>query len=132
MSKTTMDLVQEAKASINEVTIEQAKTMFSEGSIALDVRESLEYETGHIPNAKHISRGMLEFMIGNHPDFQNKNASVVVYCKSGGRSALATATCNILVTLTSILCSVASMPGAKVAIFHQKHTLSFKHIHPHN
>ncbi|MDH5357029.1 MAG: rhodanese-like domain-containing protein [Gammaproteobacteria bacterium] len=92
MSKTTMDLVQEAKASINEVTIEQAKTMFSEGSIALDVRESLEYETGHIPNAKHISRGMLEFMIGNHPDFQNKNASVVVYCKSGGRSALATAT----------------------------------------
>ena len=92
MSKSAMDLVQEAKAIITEVNVEQANKMLAEGSIAIDVRELLEYETGHIPNARHISRGMLEFMIGNHPDFQDKNTSIVVYCKSGGRSALATST----------------------------------------
>ncbi|PHS30790.1 MAG: rhodanese [Methylophaga sp.] len=92
MVQTTMDLVQAAKSVITEITIQQANDMLSSGSIAMDVRELLEYETGHIPSARHISRGMLEFMISNHPDFEDKNASIVVYCKSGGRSALAAAT----------------------------------------
>lgn len=92
MMKTVTDLVQQAKANINEISIEQANNMLENDSIALDVREPAEYEAGHIANAKHIARGTLEFMIGNHPDFQDKNASVVVYCKTGGRSALATAT----------------------------------------
>jgi rhodanese-related sulfurtransferase len=92
MAKTTMDLVQAAKAQITEITIQQANEMLDTGSIPLDVRELLEYETGHIPNARHISRGMLEFMIGSHPDFQDKSAPIVVYCKGGGRSALAAAT----------------------------------------
>jgi len=92
MAQTTMDLVQAAKAAITEINIEQANDMLANGSIAMDVRELLEYETGHMPNARHISRGMLEFMIGNHPDFQDKTSSIIVYCKSGGRSALATAT----------------------------------------
>lgn len=92
MAKTVMELVQQAKSSINEVSVEQAKTMIESDCTVLDVREPAEYEAGHIANAKHIPRGMLEFMIGNHPDFQDKKASVVVYCKGGGRSALATAT----------------------------------------
>jgi len=92
MAQTTMDLVQAAKAIITEINIKQANDMLEKGSIAMDVRELLEFETGHIPNARHISRGMLEFMIANHPDFQDKSRSIVVYCKSGGRSALATAT----------------------------------------
>ncbi len=92
MAKTTMDLVQAAKSVITEINIQQANDMLAKGSIAMDVRELLEYETGHITNARHISRGMLEFMIGNHPDFQDKSISIVVYCKSGGRSALATET----------------------------------------
>jgi rhodanese-related sulfurtransferase len=96
MSQTTMDLVHSAKAVITEISIEQANKMLTEGSIAMDVRELLEFETGHIPNAQHISRGMLEFMIDKHPDFQDKNVSVVVYCKSGGRSALAAATLQTL------------------------------------
>lgn len=96
MSKTTMDLVQAAKAIITEISVDQASTMLADGSIAIDVRELLEFETGHIPNANHVSRGMLEFMIGNHPELQDKNMSIVVYCKSGGRSALATATLQTL------------------------------------
>ena len=96
MAQTTMDLVQSAKAVITEITVEQATIMLSEGSIVMDVRELLEFEAGHIPYAQHISRGMLEFMITNHPEFQDKKASIVVYCKSGGRSALATATLQTL------------------------------------
>lgn len=92
MPKTAMELVQEAKSVITEVTLDQATSMLDDGSIALDVRELLEYQTGHIPNAFHISRGMLEFMITNHPEFQNKSSAIIVYCKTGGRSALATAT----------------------------------------
>jgi len=92
MAQTTMDLVKAAKAIITEINITQANEMLNNDSIAIDVRELLEFETGHIPDARHISRGMLEFMIGNHPDFQDKTTSIVVYCKSGGRSALASQT----------------------------------------
>jgi len=92
MAQTAIDLVKAAKAVITEINIQQANDMLNTGSLAIDVRELLEYETGHVPDARHISRGMLEFMIGNHPDFQDKSTSIVVYCKSGGRSALATAT----------------------------------------
>lgn len=92
MVKTALDLVKEAKAQIREVSVEEAKRLLEADAIALDVRELIEYETGHIPGAHHISRGMLEFMIANHPAFNDKSRSIVVYCKSGGRSALATAT----------------------------------------
>lgn len=92
MTKTVMDLVQAAKAVITEINIQQANDMLARGSIAIDVRELLEYETGHIPDSHHISRGMLEFMVTNHPACQDKSVPIVVYCKSGGRSALASAT----------------------------------------
>jgi len=90
MAKSVMELVQAAKSIINEISVEQANKMIENGSLILDVRELLEFETGHIPNAHHISRGLLEFMISNHAAFQNKDAAIVVYCKTGGRSALAT------------------------------------------
>ncbi|MFW5451411.1 MAG: rhodanese-like domain-containing protein [Methylophagaceae bacterium] len=92
MPKTTMDLVQAAKQEITELSTENAKQLLSEGSIALDVREPQEYQSDHISNSHHIPRGMLEFMIDSHPGFQNKDTSIIVYCKTGGRSALATAT----------------------------------------
>jgi rhodanese-related sulfurtransferase len=92
MTKTAMDLVQEAKSIINEISVEQAKTMLVNGSIALDVREQAEFDAGHIPNAIHISRGLLEFKIATQSDFNDLSQSVVVYCKTGGRSALAAQT----------------------------------------
>lgn len=55
--------------------------------IILDVRTSAEYATGHIPNAV-----LLDF---NSPDFADKieampkNATYLVYCRSGARSAKA-------------------------------------------
>lgn len=93
MSKTAMDLVQAAKAIITEISPQQANKMLSEeGMLVLDVREAQEHEAGHIANDHLIPRGILEFKIGQHPEFQNKQDSIIVYCKSGGRSALAAAT----------------------------------------
>ncbi|HET8807884.1 MAG TPA: rhodanese-like domain-containing protein [Methylophaga sp.] len=92
MAKTAMDLVQAAKAGIREVSVSQAQRMLDEDSIALDVREPAEFDAGHIDGARHIPRGILEFAIANDQDFQDKTRSIVVYCKSGGRAALATAT----------------------------------------
>lgn len=89
MTLTAVDLVQEAKKTIKEVNIEQANAMIANGSIALDIREPAEYEAGSIPNSIHIPRGVLEFKITDHPNFQDRDASIVIYCRSGGRSALA-------------------------------------------
>jgi rhodanese-related sulfurtransferase len=89
MTMTAIDLVKQAKETIKEVNVGKANTMLAEGSIALDVREVAEFEEGNIPNSVHIARGVLEFQIGNHEKFQDKDASIVIYCRSGGRSALA-------------------------------------------
>jgi len=89
MALTAVDLVQEAKKTIKEVNIEEANAMIANGSIALDIREPAEYEAGNIPNSIHIPRGVLEFQITDHPSFQDRDASIVIYCRSGGRSALA-------------------------------------------
>ncbi|OUR72196.1 rhodanese [Methylophaga sp. 41_12_T18] len=92
MSLTAMDLVQAAKAVINEVTVDQAQQMLATRHIALDVREQAEFDAGHIAHAKHISRGMLEFKIIGYPEFEDLSQPIIVYCKTGGRSALATET----------------------------------------
>ncbi len=92
MAKTASDLIQAAKASIQQVSVSQSQQMLDDDSIALDVREPEEFAKGHIADARHIPRGMLELSIETHPDFQDKTRPIVVYCKSGGRSALATAT----------------------------------------
>lgn len=92
MSITAMDMVKAAKSEIKEISVSEAKQMLHNDSLALDVREKVEFDAGHVPGAIHISRGMLEFMLASHPEMQDKSRSLVVYCKTGGRSALATAT----------------------------------------
>ncbi len=60
--------------------------------ILLDVRSKEEFDAGHLPNAKNISRGLLEFLIGQAiPD---KNSNIILYCRTGARSALTTLVLN--------------------------------------
>ena len=89
MALTAMDLVALAKQSIREIDIETAKNSLDKNLI-LDVREPAEFAAGHLPGAVNIPRGVLEFKISNHSEFQNKSAEIIVYCQTGGRSALAT------------------------------------------
>lgn len=94
MTLTAMDLVAQAKQHIVEIDVDAAKNSL-ETSLILDVREPAEYTAGHLPGAFNIPRGVLEFKIGSHPDFQDKqDAHIIVYCQSGGRSALATEVLN--------------------------------------
>ena len=96
MALTAMDLVAQAKQQIKEIDIAAAQIQLG-SSLLLDVREPAEFAAGHLPGAVNIPRGVLEFQIGNHPDFQGKQtAPIVVYCQSGGRSALATHALNLL------------------------------------
>ena len=85
---TPHDLVIEAKSQIKEIQCAAAQKLLNEGVLTIDVREHDEFVGGHLPGALNIPRGLLEFMIGNLPQAANKQVPVVLYCKSGGRSAL--------------------------------------------
>lgn len=94
MTLTAMDLVAQAKQNIEEIDIHTAKSSLG-ASLVLDVREPAEYTAGHLPGAFNIPRGVLEFKISSHPDFQDKQAAhIIVYCQTGGRSALAAEVLN--------------------------------------
>jgi rhodanese-related sulfurtransferase len=83
-----MELVAAAKANIREVNADEAKALLGKAPV-LDVREPGEFAAGCLPGAINIPRGVLEFQIGNHPAFQGPESEILVYCQSGGRSALA-------------------------------------------
>src|SRR5258708_8101534 len=52
----------------------------------VDVRETTEWNEGHLPDALHVPRGFLELRIEEAvPD---KDQPVVLYCPSGGRPPL--------------------------------------------
>lgn len=81
------DLVREAKSRIVEVTAEAAEAMRDKGgTYFLDTREEKEFKRGHIPGAINIPRGWLEFRIADL--VPEKDADIVIYCKSGDRSSL--------------------------------------------
>ncbi|MBN1255719.1 MAG: hypothetical protein JXA50_10640 [Deltaproteobacteria bacterium] len=94
--KTATDLVNEAKEKVCEVSAADAKGKIDSDTslIILDVREPDEFGKGHIPKAINIPRGLLEFKVTN--EIPNKDANILVYCKTGGRSCLA---CSTLVTM---------------------------------
>ncbi|MEO7995491.1 MAG: rhodanese-like domain-containing protein [bacterium] len=78
-----------AKAEITETTPEAVKARLEAGEevTLIDVREDHEWEAGHVPDAEHLGRGIIERdIIAKHPD---KTAELILYCGGGFRSALA-------------------------------------------
>jgi rhodanese-related sulfurtransferase len=90
MTMTPMELVAEARAQIKEVSPREAWEMMSGDVRVLDVRETGEFEAGRVPGALHIPRGVLEFRIGEVAEFAKKDVPIILYCRTGGRAALAT------------------------------------------
>jgi rhodanese-related sulfurtransferase len=94
MTTSVKELVAAANAEVPRVTPDEARRLMAAGALVVDVRDAPELESsGKIAGAKHVSRGMLEFRADpgspyHDPDF-SKDRTVVVYCASGGRSALA-------------------------------------------
>lgn len=94
---TAQDLVASAMANIREISSDQLLALQSAGAPVIDVREPSEYAAGHVPGAVNIPRGVLEFEVDGHPAVNclqdpalaHRERPLVVYCRSGGRSALA-------------------------------------------
>ena len=86
-NKSGTDLINEAKQRIREVSPREAATMRAQpGVVFLDVREPNEWNLGRVPGATHIPRGTLETTVEQRVP---RDATVVVYCAGGNRSALA-------------------------------------------
>ncbi len=84
-----LKIVNDSKKRVKEVDFREIKKRLDAGEkfILVDTREDNEWQRGHIPNAIHLGKGIIERDIESAiPD---KNASLVLYCGGGFRSALA-------------------------------------------
>ena len=94
MAKTAKDLVAAANAVVPKVTPAQAQEIIADGNtLIVDVRDGPEVEqSGKVAGAINVSRGMLEFRADPESPYHDKNfakdKTLIVYCASGGRSAL--------------------------------------------
>ena len=88
-----MDAVAAAKKATPVVTPEQLVAAMDDPAIwIIDVREPEEYAAGHIRSAINIPRGLIEFKIWEnvgHPGKTDMDQKMYLYCKAGGRCALA-------------------------------------------
>ncbi len=82
-------LADEVRQEITEIEADSVVNMLEKKQKFnfVDVREESEWAAGHLPDAFHLSKGIIERDIELRiPD---KNAAIVLYCGGGYRSALA-------------------------------------------
>ncbi len=95
MATTVKQMLEAANAAVPKITSEQATDMIKNGNtLVVDVRDAPEVAaSGKIAGAVNVSRGMLEFRADPESPYHDKNfdkgKTVILYCASGGRSALA-------------------------------------------
>ena len=82
-------IVNDAKKRVKEADFRDIKKRLDAGEkmILVDTREDTEWAKGHIPNAVHLGKGVIERDI--EKTIPDKNAPLVLYCGGGFRSALA-------------------------------------------
>jgi molybdopterin/thiamine biosynthesis adenylyltransferase/rhodanese-related sulfurtransferase len=100
MSPSGAEVIRQIKQQIQEVDPAEVSEHLGNGIVLVDVRESDEWDRGHLPGAKHVPRGYLESRIeAAAPD---RDANVVLYCASGQRSALAAHTLKELLGYSNV------------------------------
>ena len=93
MPSSVKEMLAEANAAVPRLSPAETRTRMDGNALILDVRDPSEVQaSGKIKGAVNVSRGMLEFRADpespyHNPAFQ-KDKTVLVYCASGGRSAL--------------------------------------------
>lgn len=82
-------IVNDAKKRVKEADFRDIKKRLDAGEkmIVVDTREDNEWAKGHIPGAVHLGRGVIERDV--ETTIPDKNATLVLYCGGGFRSALA-------------------------------------------
>lgn len=83
-----LKLVSDAKKRVRETDVEGYKGMLMRGEkpTLIDVREDHEYNAGHVKGAVHMSKGTIERDVETR--YPDKQATLVLYCGGGFRSAL--------------------------------------------
>jgi rhodanese-related sulfurtransferase len=76
-----------ARAQVKVVSIEAVKHGLDRGCLLIDVREDHEWQRGHLPQAEHLGRGVIERDIETR--VPNKHTPIILYCGGGHRSVLA-------------------------------------------
>ncbi len=99
MTTSVKQMMEAANAVVPWITPVQAREMIDKGdALVVDVRDAPEVEkSGKVAGSIHVSRGMLEFRADPESPYHDKHftkdKTLILYCASGGRSALA---CKVL------------------------------------
>ena len=95
MSTGIKEMMDAANAVVPRITPDEAQAMIARGSVlVVDVRDPPELQaSGKVVGAINVSRGMLEFRADPQSPYHDprfdKTKITILYCASGGRSALA-------------------------------------------
>ena len=84
-----LKLVQDAKARVKELTVDDVKAKLDRGEKfhLIDVREESEWAKDHLPKASYLGRGIIERDVEER--YPETGSEIVLYCGGGFRSALA-------------------------------------------
>jgi rhodanese-related sulfurtransferase len=94
MASSVREMLAEANAAVPRLNPAKVRDMTGKETVLIvDVRDAPELASGgKLKGAVHVSRGMLEFRADPESPYHNpvfqKDKTVLVYCASGGRSAL--------------------------------------------
>ena len=94
MATTVKQLLEAANAVVPRLTPAEGREMIAKpNTLIVDVRDAPEVEqSGKVAGAINVSRGMLEFRADPQSPYHDKNfakdKTLILYCASGGRSAL--------------------------------------------
>jgi rhodanese-related sulfurtransferase len=95
MALTVKQMMEAANAAVPKISPAEARDMIAKGNtLVVDIRDGTEVAaSGKVAGAVHVSRGLLEFRADPEAPTHDKNFSkdktVLLYCASGGRAALA-------------------------------------------
>ena len=76
-----------ARAQVNEISAEQLNKMPDPAATIIDTREASEWQTGTIPGAVHLSKGVIERDIERA--IADPQTPLILFCSGGYRSCLA-------------------------------------------
>ena len=95
MPTSVKEMLAAANGAVPRVSPDEARRLMAEAdALVVDVRDGTEVaKTGKIKGAVHVSRGMIEFKADAETPYHDaafrKDRPMILYCASGGRSALA-------------------------------------------
>jgi len=83
-----LKLVDDAKSRVRQCNVQDVKRKLEAGEKfhLVDVREESEWAAGHLPQAVHMGKGIIERDI--ETKIPEHDAEIILYCGGGFRSAL--------------------------------------------